>query len=89
MMAVMLGYAQSKKDMCTFQPPVEGWIQQCPQPSKQHQYPKLCQEHQELPSGLPSLCCPSPKFLNFSVQMGTGASNMAAPEATNAKHKAN
>ena len=34
----------------------------------------------EVPSGLPSMYCPGPIFLNFSVLMGTGVTNMAGPE---------
>ena len=37
----------------------------------------FCQQHQEFPSGHPSKYYPGPMLLNFSVQMGTGVSNMA------------
>ena len=37
----------------------------------------FCQQHLELPSGLPSKYYLGPMLLNFSVEMGTGVSNMA------------
>ena len=43
----------------------------------QHKDPNPCQEHLELPSGLPSKYHPGPMFLNLIVQMGTGVSKAA------------
>ena len=37
----------------------------------------FCQQHLEFPSSLPSKYYPGPMLLNFSIQMGTGVSNMA------------
>ncbi len=68
-------------------------VQTCPEPVRlervchpiclAHMLPQwspafgFCQQHQEFPGGHPSKYYPGPILLNFSVQMGTGVSNMA------------
>ena len=56
---------------------VLNWIWLCPLASKQHQYLNLCQRHREFPSNLLSKYYSGLMVLNYSAQMGTGASNMA------------
>ena len=65
-LAVMLREAQPKTDT--------GTIQQLT--TKQHHRHSLASSKQKIPSCLPSKCCPVPKLLYFTVQAGTGVSNV-------------